>query len=280
MQIKGGNDRNYKKMKHKIIIISAFAMLIFSACKTTKTIAKKVTKVENPVAQTIEQVQKTQPQFRTANVSKMSFELNMNNRKVNVSGSCKIRKDSAMFVSFQVFGFEVFKAELLTDSMKVFDKMNHRYFVTDYSYFSKQFGVDVDFYSLQSLLAAQFFCVGKKEIQPDSCKLVASPDGQNSIDFETGNMLQSTQLSPLNVIQQVILKAKSSNYQLQTTYADYADVNGISFPLRIALLANNDKTKVSCDFSILKMEFNSNLKFSATGIERYTRGNIDQILKK
>jgi len=266
-------------MRHKIII-PVLILLIFPACKTTRTIAKKETKAVNSVAQTIEQVQKNQPQFRTANVSKMSLELDMNDRKLNVSGSCKIRKDSAMFVSFQVFGFEVFKAELLTDSMKVFDKMNRRYFVTDYSYFSKRFGVDVDYYSLQSLLAAQFFCVGNKEIQPDSCKLVTLPTGQNSIDFETGNMLQSTQLTAMNVIQQVILKAKNSNYKLQTTYADYADVNGISFPQKIALLANNDKTKASCDFTILKVEFNTDLKFAATGTERYTRGNIDQILKK
>ncbi|HEY6914481.1 MAG TPA: DUF4292 domain-containing protein [Paludibacter sp.] len=266
-------------MRHKIII-PVLILLIFSACKTTKTIAKKETKTGNQIAQTIEQVQKKQPQFRTANVSKMSLELDMNDRKLNVSGSCKIRKDSAMFVSFQVFGFEVFKAELLTDSMRVFDKMNRRYFVTDYSYFSKRFGVDVDYYSLQSLLAAQFFCVGSREIQPDSCKLVTSPTGQNCINFETGNMLQSTQLTALNVIQQVILKAKNSNYQLQTTYADYADVNGISFPQKIALLASNDKTKASCDFSILKVEFNTDVKFVATGTDRYTRGNIDQILKK
>jgi hypothetical protein len=255
-------------------------LALLSACKTTKTIAVKEFKTTNPVARVIEQVQKNQPHFITANVSKMSLELNMNERRVNVSASCKIRKDSAIFVSFQVFGFEVFKAELMTDSMKVFDKMNRRYFVTDYSYFSKRFGVDVNYYSLQSLLGAQFFCVGKKEIQPDSCKLVASPAGQNSIDFETGNMLQSTQLSPLNVIQLVILKAKNSNYQFQTTYTDYADVNGVSFPQKIALLASNDKTKASCDFSIMKVEFNTDLKFPATGTERYTRGDIDQILKK
>ncbi|MFT3752351.1 MAG: DUF4292 domain-containing protein [Paludibacter sp.] len=262
------------------IIIPLFILLAFSACKTTKSIARKEVRTENPVAKTIEQVQKNQPQFRTANVSKMSLEMNLGERTVNVSAACKIRKDSAMYISFQFFGFEVYKAELLTDSMRVFDKMNRRYYVADYSYFSKRFGVDVDYYSLQSLLAAQFFCVGKKEVQPDSCKLVALDNEKSSINFETGNMMQSTQLSPLNVIQQVILKAKNSNYQLQTTYTDYANVNGVGFPQKIALLASGEQTKASCDFSIQKVEFNTDLKFLPTGTERYTRGNIDQILKK
>jgi hypothetical protein len=266
-------------MKFKIII-PLLVLLVLSACKTTKIIAKKEIKTENPVVQTIEQVQKNQPEFRTANVSKMSLEMNLGERSVNVSAACKIRKDSAMHISFQFWGLEVYKAELTTDSIKVFDKMNRRFFVSDYLQLSERFGVSVDYYSLQSLLSAQFFCVGKKEIQPDSCKLVALGNGQNSIDFETGNILQSTQLSPLNVIQQVILKAKNSNYQLQTTYADYANVNGTGFPQKITLLASSDKTKASCDFSILKVEFNTDLKFAPTATGRYTRENIDQILKK
>ncbi len=266
-------------MKRKIII-PLLVLMVLSACKTTKSIAKKEIKAEPPVVQTIEQVQKNQPQFRTANVSKMSLEMNLGERTVNVAATCKIRKDSAMYISFQFWGFEVYKAELTTDSIKVFDKMNRRFFVSDYLYLSERFGVNVDYHSLQSLLTAQFFCVGKAEIQPDSCKLVALGNGQNSIDFENGSMQQSTHLSPLNVIQQVVLKAKNSTYQLQTTYADYANVNGTGFPQKITLLANSDQTKASCDFSIQKVEFNTDLKFAPTGTDRYTRQNIDQIFKK
>lgn len=267
-------------MKTRLIIISVAAVLIFSACKTTKTISKPTVRAINPAVELLRKVQVNQPRFETANVSKMSLELNMSERTVNVSANCKIRKDSAIYVSFQVFGFEVFKSELMPDSMKVFDKMNRRYFVVDYSYFSKRFGVDVDFYSLQSLLTAQFFCVGSKDIHGDSCKLADLADGMHSINYETQSMSQSTEVSALNVIQQVILKAKNSNYEMKTAYADYTNVNGISFPQKINLVANNDKTKASCNFSIMKVEFNTPLKFIPTGTERYSRGDIDQILKK
>ena len=268
-------------MKQKIILFTVFSMLILSACKTTRQVSKPNVPASNAVLQVIDDVQKVQPQFKTANVSKMSLAFNVNEREVNVSAVCKIRKDSAIFVSIQPFlGIEMFKAELMPDSVKVFDKMNHRYYVTDYAFFSKHFGVDVDFYSFQSLLSAQLFCIGKKEIMPDSCKLIKLPTGENKIEFNSEKMIQNTELSPLNMIQKVVLKAKNSDYQLQTNYSDYTVVDGINFPQKIALLATNQKTKATCDFSILRIEFNTDIKLSPTSPDRYTRSDIEQLLKK
>lgn len=219
-------------MKTRLIVISVAVLLIFSACKTTKTISKGNVRAINPAVELLRKVQVNQPHFNTANV-KMALDLTLNERRVNVTANCKMRTDSAIFVSFQFLGFELFKTELMPDSIKVFDKMNRRYFVVDYSYFSNRFGVDVDFYNLQSLLTAQFFCVGTKDIHGDKCKLVETTTNQKSIDFESEKMFQSTLISPLNIIQQVILKAKNSNYTLQTSYADYTNVNGISFPKKL-----------------------------------------------
>jgi hypothetical protein len=267
-------------MKIKIVLILMAALLIFSGCKTGKQVTgnNKVRAISQVVS-VMHQVQTNQPHFNTANV-KMSLALDVTGRKVNVSANCKIRKDSAMFVSFLVFGLEVFKAELTPDSMKVIDKMNRKFYVVDYSFFNKRFGVDVDYYSLQSLFSAQLFCIGKKEVTADSCKLVIVSDTQKNIEFGTENLQQSTRLSALNVIQQVILKARNSNYQMQTTYTDYSTANGINFPQKITLVASGDNSNASCEFSILKADFNTDVKFQSTGTDRYYRGDIDQILKK
>jgi len=270
-------------MKQKIIILTTFAILVFSACKTTRSVAKSTptSPATSGVSQLVEQAQKTQPQFKTANISKMTLALEMGERKINVSATCKIKKDTAIFISIQPFlGIELFKAELTTDSMRVFDKMNHRYYVVDYDYFNKRFGVNVNFYSLQSLLAAQFFCIGKREVQLDSCKLESLSAGQNKIEYVNNNMMQSTVFSPLYIIQQVILRAKNSDYQLETNYADYTMVNGVNFPQSIALQATNQQTKASCEFSILRVEFNTDLRLSPTNPDRFTKGDIDQLLKK
>jgi hypothetical protein len=273
-------------MKQKTTITLILCVLIFSACKTTRTVSKPLTPpapslVSVAVIGVIDQVNKNQPRFQTANISKMTFGFEMGERKVNVSASCKIKKDTAIYISVQpLLGIEMFKAELTTDSMRVFDKMNHRYYVVDYGYFYSRFGVNVNFYSLQSLLTAQLFCIGKQEVIADSCKLVPAIDGKNKIDYENSNMIQSTVLSPLYVIQQVLLKAKNSNYLLETNYADYTLVNGVSFPQTITLLATNDRNRVACEFSISRVEFNKEIKLSPTNPDRFIRGDIDQLLKK
>jgi hypothetical protein len=254
---------------------------MFTACKTSRTITKTDVKSETPAALVVDQIQKMQPHFTSAHVSKMSMALDMGNRKVNVSATCKIQKDSAIHLSIQPFmGIELFKAELTPDSLWVFDKMNRRYYAADYSYFSKRFGVDVDFYSLQSLLFSQFFCIGNKEIIVENCVATNLADGRKNVSFENEKMVQSTTVSSDFLIQQVLLKSKNSNYELKTNYSDFIALNAVNFPQKIAMKATNQKNDASCDFSILRVEFNVPLKFSVAGTERYSRGEIDQLLNK
>lgn len=268
-------------MNHKIILFTTLVLLIFSACKTTRTTTKSVVKSDNQIAQIIEKIQLKQPQFTSANVSKMSLALNMSNRDVNVNATCKIQKDSAIHLSIQPFmGIELFKAELTTDSMWVFDKMNKRYYVVDYGFFSKRFGVDVDFYSLQSLLFGQFFCIGNKDIQVENCIATNLSEGRKNINFENDKMIQNTEISSDFMILQVLLKSKNSNYELKTKYSDYMVSNTVNFPQKIAMQATNQKDQASFDFSILRVEFNTPIKFSATNPDRYNRGDIDQLLNK
>lgn len=268
-------------MYKRVIIITMVAATIFSACKTTS----KISIIERPIAtvlaQRILQIQHSQPNFSTANVSKMSMALNLNNRDLNVSATIKIRKDSALHISIQPFmGIEMFKLELSPDSMMIFDKMNRKFYAVDYGYFNSRFGVQVDYYSLQSLISSQLFCIGKKDLVADSCTFLNLNDGKCSIDYQSKNILQSSQILSDNTIQQVILKGKNSNYQMQTNYADYAVVNAVNFPHKISMLITNPKSKVSCDFSLQKFEFNNGVKFSTASKAHYSRGDVNELLKK
>lgn len=269
-------------MKNKLYGVLVIFLIIFSACKTVKTISKPpLEKKANPVLQVIADLQKNQPEFRTANVNKLAMELEMGERKVNVSATCKIRRDSALYLSIQPFlGVEMFKAEFTRDSIKVFDKMNRRYYAADYLYFSSRFGVDVNFHSLQSLLTARFFCVGQDNIAADSC-ILGSPDKlTKTLNFETGKMTQTTTLSVQNLIQSVLLKSKKNDYQLYTSYSDYQLQNGVNFPQKITLNISSPKTRAVCNFEILRAEFNTDIRFNPTSPERFTRAELDQLLKK
>lgn len=271
-------------MKSRILMAGVALMVVFSACKTTKTVSSTPVPVkqEKPDGLTalLGNVKANQPQFTTANVNKMSMELALGDRTVNVSASARIRKDSAIYVSFQVFGLEVFKTEMTTDSMRVFDKMGRRYYVADYGFLSRQFGVNVDFYSLQSLLTAQFFCAGQAVPSTEGCSLNDSGQGTSEILYHNDKLEQTTRISAQKMISAVLLKAAEKNYTMETTYSDYAAVSGVNFPKEISILAGNDQTKISCKISILKAEFNTPLKFQPLATDKYTRGDINHMLKK
>ncbi len=268
-------------MKQRIIIISVFTILILSACKTKQLVTKTVSNEEGSVIVMIEQVLKAQPQFKSANVNKMAMELTMNERKVNVSATCKILKNSVIYLSIQPFlGIELFKAEFTQDSLRVYDKMNRKYYIVDYGYFGRHFGVEVSFNSLQALIFNQFFCVGKKDVLPDSCKLISLSAGRNEINFETESMQQKSIVLADNTIQQVILKAKNSSFQLQTNYEDYTFKNGVSYPQKISITASNHNSTATCIFSVKKVEFETNIKFIPSTHDRYSKGDIEQLIKK
>ena len=63
-------------------------------------------------------------------------------------------------------------------------------------------------------------------------------------------------------------------------YAIRSYYDGVSFPGKISLNATNQKHTVACDFSILRVEFNGPFKFQATNANRYSKGDIEQLLKK
>jgi hypothetical protein len=266
-------------MRNIVVIVSCLVFLV--GCKTSKNILKNNDKEDSRVAGLIEEVEKTQPQFKTANVSKMAVSFNINNREVNVSASCKIKKDSLIHLSIQPFmGIEMFKAEFTTDSIRVIDKMNHKYYVVDYAALSSRFGVTVDYYSIQNLLFNQFFCIGRKTVLVDSCKLVPLPKGKNSLEYKNSKMTQKTELSSTNAIEKVTLEAIGTPYQLNVDYREFTNTNGTNFPLKIAILISNQRSNVSSVVSILKIDFNTQLKFTAGNTDKYSRSDINLLLKK
>jgi len=104
-------NKYFCRIMNQQLYIILITILIFSSCKTTRTLSKSVSTSKNPVAQVVEQVLMSQPKFNTANVSKMSLELTLGERRVNVSAICKIKKDSVIYFSILPFmGIELYRA--------------------------------------------------------------------------------------------------------------------------------------------------------------------------
>lgn len=266
-------------MKYKILIL-LLSLVVFVGCKSSKGLTTQPHKAQNPSAEVIQKVLATQPQFNTATVSKLAIKLNVNSRELNAMASCKIKKDSLIHLSILFLGAEVFKAELSTDSILLYDKMSYTCYAADYELLSERFGVSVDFYSIQNLLFNQLFCVGNKTLQPDSCRLLPLANGRTSIEYRNRNITQNTDITSLFQIEKVKLAVKDSPYLLNVKYADFVTENTISYPKLIDMQLSGQRSTAALQFSILKVIFNSPVKFSTTNPKGYSRSDISQVLRK
>ncbi|MGB4413367.1 MAG: DUF4292 domain-containing protein [Paludibacter sp.] len=267
-------------MRKKNLLFFLLLTVLFTACKTKQQIAKPLTE-RSPVDELIDKMQKAEPQFTTANVSKMNMTMNLQGRTFNVSATCKIRKDSVMHISIQpAFGFELFKVEITPDSIRAFDKLNKRMYATDFSFFEKRFGLSVDYYGLQAIISNRFFTIGDKEPQIDQCKLSPIGNEFNQVVYESNQMSQSTQVDALYRIEKVELKSKNTNYTMSANYSGFMTLDSLVFPQKINIMATDKKNTLNCDFTISKAVFNNKIVFSSLDPGRYDRADINQLMKK
>ena len=250
------------------------------SCKTTRKIAKKGATSET-LTTLVKNIQSVEPEFQTANVSKMGLEITYNTHKYNVAANCKIIKDSAIFVSIQpMLGIELFKAEISTDSILLFDKMNRRLYALDYKYINQKMGLSVNYNDLQALISNQLFCIGEIKIPIESCTMKKELNGKTSILYITKKLNQTTFITENNTIEKVLINDTSSKYNLTTEYSDYKLTDSINFPFRININLNSLKNKIICNFNINKVTFNTKITLSKSEKSNFTRSKIEHLLNK
>ncbi|MBP8023650.1 MAG: hypothetical protein KAY69_03640, partial [Paludibacter sp.] len=69
------------------------------ACKTKQQVVTKQKSERKPVELLVEKLKQAEPQFSSANVSKMNVNLDLSGRSMSVSASCRLIKDSALHIS-------------------------------------------------------------------------------------------------------------------------------------------------------------------------------------
>lgn len=277
-------------MKINKIISIILALFIFTACHTAKKAVEKPVVKDTSIptvystADMVKKLQKNQPFFKTANASKMSIDVDVNGRQLSVSAACQIVSDTAIHLSVMpLFGYELYKLEITPRGFILIDKFNKRFYEESYDYVKNRFGVAVTYDAIQSLISNQLFLVEKKSYlaqdfvwknnQPSSMTLVSKGEKAE----------QETKIDSilLNRIAQIIVKSAEHNSVLSINYADFQQNNEILFPHKVALKAEqNGVKKAEFNFDIQKIKFNEPLTLKTINLAKYTRSDINSLLKK
>jgi hypothetical protein len=188
--------------------------------------------------------------------------------------------DSMMHISIMpVFGIEMFKVEITKDKIYVFDKLNKKYYETDFNFLERKIGIKLNYNNLESLISNQFFIVGQ-EITPVSKLKLDTSKGIQTIDYTGGNVTESISINSLFGIENVNIFSVNTKYNLTTTYSDFALFDNINFPQKISIQASNNKNNLDCDFKINKAIFNTPLDLQSMDKHRFVKAEINQLMNK
>ncbi len=212
-------------------------VLGLGSCKTVKDAGK----VERSV---LKDVQESAPVFKSYN-SKLDIEYG----GMTYSGTIRILKDNAIWVSAGKYGFEGARLLITKDSVWFLNKLEREYFAGDYDFFRNILGFKVSYEMLEGLLLGKDF---------------NSYDSSNSIYRveENGDILKisfdaRTDLSDANApkLKQDLYYNKTlrliiRNYfevidlrnSLDVYYDSFSPIDGYSFPSNIRINAFAGKT--------------------------------------
>jgi hypothetical protein len=265
-----------------LTLLLLLMLLTFTGCKTKKQIVKTETTTTDSIALLVKKVQLAEPDFRTANFSKLNMNIAYDTRKMNnISTSCRMIRDSAIFVSIQpVFGIELFSVEISPDSITIIDKMNRRYYTATYQYIFQKTGIAMRFEDIQAMLTNSLFTLGEKNISPQKLKTGKTSDGNRSILSETGKIKQENIINNNYEIEHINLTSIDGRNRMSVSYEMNQLWGTARYPKKVTITGNLNKTNFNADIEISRVVFNVPVTLNPANKSTLTRGNIEQLLSK
>jgi len=129
----------------------------FQACKPRRDITPAVDEMLRSPDRAIRAMHANQADFSFYS-ARFSGTALWENSSYNISGSIRIQKDQAIFISVTPFlGIEVARILVTPDTVKFVNRLESSYFVGDMRFINSMLGTDLDFYMLQAILTGNDF---------------------------------------------------------------------------------------------------------------------------
>ncbi|WP_162497563.1 DUF4292 domain-containing protein [Aureibaculum marinum] len=243
-------------MLKKIAIIT-LVIISFSACKTTKVInedgnlglsSKKV--IKNHYINSFDK--------KSIN-AKLKIKYKGKSSLPSVTGSLRLQKDKAIWISLTKLGFPVGKVLITPERVSFYEKINRTYFDGDFTLLSNFLGTELNFQKVQDLLLGQSILDLKKEAFE-----ITSTDQNYLLKPKVNNPLFDVLflINPINFkLNSQQLKQKGENNTLVINYTDYETIDNEFFPRKIHITAKDLKNTSTIDVDYKSVEFDKAVSF-------------------
>jgi hypothetical protein len=220
----------------KAWLYALMLFLAFSACKSSKPVIAAVEMGDAKETTAFFNAMRDQAfRFRTLS-ARTTMEIHTSANEVSSRVDIKMVKDSAFQLSAQPLpGFEVFRMEFSTDSLKVIDRMNKLFVLESYAGLKGQLPLDFNFYNLQALFTNRLFVPGEQDITPRQySRFKLKQDGiAAEAQIKDALLLYTFTADGEEKLLSTRISDPSGRYALQCSYMDFRLTEGQPFPAQM-----------------------------------------------
>lgn len=273
----------------------AFVLLVFLqfSCKSTYELGQKRAHgmSDNKL---YKQVLDSSLMYNTLLIKRFSAHYKSKEKSQNLRGSIKILRDSIIMVQINAPAgiMEAVRVYITPDSVKILDRINKEYIASDFSFLSEKLNMDVDFFTLQSILTNEIFQLQGLNERPRPFvrnfkgkvideKYVFTSDKASKVERKLRKdkysklykfNYQRFEIDPsLMKITDVLVRMFGEERDMTLMYRDFIDLEGQKFPSELVFKVKDSIQSLSCKLKYNKLVIDQELKFPFKVSSKYER---------
>ncbi|MBE0648466.1 MAG: DUF4292 domain-containing protein [Bacteroidales bacterium] len=264
----------------KFILIGIAGVLLFSSCKTHRSIIKQPIKVEGS-EYLFSKLKERELQFTTLS-ARFSADYKNGNQKYAFSGQIRIQKDTLIWLSLSVMGLEGMRLMISQDSIKYINRLNNTYLIGDWYDLNKFLNTSIEYDILQSFLIGNdisFYEDGKFKATIDKNEYKLSTSARQKLkkyvrrqDEEHNVFIQNIWLNPASfkITRADVKEIRKDNIKLDATYSSFEAIGTQLFPREMIYLITAEN-KILVDVTFSRINIDEPMKFPFSIPSKFTR---------
>lgn len=148
---------NEKRYLIKFVLLSLVTILLLDGCKPKREIKEEISPLRLSPEMAVVSLHENQLRYNWF-AARFTGSVLLNNNTNSISGSLRIEKDKAIYVSIApVLGIELVRALVTPDSVKIVNRLDGTYYLGNIDILNQLANADIDFFMLQALLTGNDF---------------------------------------------------------------------------------------------------------------------------
>lgn len=140
----------------KVLVFAFASLIVVTSCKTTAELPYVEAR---PIStnKLLKRIEQNAFDYEYLTVKRVNCNFVSSQTKAAFKINLKAQKDEKILVSISKLNIPVGRVLLTPDSVKYVNYIDHNYFIDDYSYLSSFLNIDLDFATIQSIIANNAF---------------------------------------------------------------------------------------------------------------------------